>query len=147
FNQLFNDAVTSKQYATLRLLYDRREQDDKVTRTVDNAIQLLRSLVIGNKDKQSYWFEVYIALLKCGTAFKAPEFSREKEWRVWMLRPDRNSASTRPAANGEDIYYERLPLKEEVVCSIVLGPLFEGIEGDVLDLAKRNTFMNLSVTR
>jgi hypothetical protein len=51
FSQLFEDAVRTENYATLRLLYDRREQDDKVRRTVDNAIQLLRSLEFKSKDK------------------------------------------------------------------------------------------------
>jgi hypothetical protein len=43
FAELFQGAEQTKEYAIFRVLYSRREQDDKTNQTIDRAIQLLGS--------------------------------------------------------------------------------------------------------
>lgn len=103
FAELFDGAEQTKTYALFRVLYNRREQDDKVTKTIDNAIQVLRSIDITAEDRDSYWFEVFMTLVNCGSSFKEPQFSAEKEWRIWMLRQDTSCASIRKTHDGMNI--------------------------------------------
>jgi hypothetical protein len=136
FDAVFRNGATAGDYALMRMMYDRKLQENVLGKIIDYAIHQLRELDRSDKAKEQFWEQITTPLLVCGVFFKDPGYAGEQEWRVWKLTPDRSTAAERPRPHGTKIWYETLPLKEEFVSQIVLGPQCEIEVSDVFGLAE-----------
>jgi len=115
---LFENA--SGNYAWVRMLYDDAEQQEKLIATIDHVINTSRELGIPDRDLADFWLTGRAAqsLIISALRVKDPgeENSKEREWRIVMLRADREGSES---VDGR--YHMKLPLAT-LLDSVVLGP-------------------------
>jgi hypothetical protein len=147
FDAVFRNGATAGDYALMRMMYDRKLQENGLGKIIDYAIHQLRELDLSDKAKEQFWAQITTPLLVCGAFFKDPGYASEQEWRVWKLTSDRSTAAERGSPAGTKIWYETLPLKEEFMSQIVLGPRCEIEASAALGLAAAAGFPAMTAIR
>jgi hypothetical protein len=123
FEAVRDNADGGKAYGWTPMEYDEDVQREQATRTIDFAIDVLRRerTDLTRQEVDEYWKCAAFSYLVCGTRFKRPTYSSEKEWRIFMSRPTRDGASYRTGTNGQ-IPYLTLPLASNIVTGLIKGP-------------------------
>lgn len=121
-------------YGFMRMLYDRREQEEKAERTINRAIQFVREQDMNRSEAEEYWMG-YAAFdfLVCGLCFKHPEYHREEEWRVFKSSKDFRNDPVR-LCKGRTIRYLSLALEPDMVTGLFKGTLCSESDADLAEL-------------
>jgi len=110
-------------YAWLKILYNKAEQEGKANSTIDHVINTARELDVPKRHLVDFWLSGRGAqsLMLSALHIKDPgqDSDKEREWRVLMLRPDRDGAKT---AGEFGNHYLELPLTSDLLRRVVLGP-------------------------
>jgi len=131
FQVLRDRCDAGESYAWTPMIYDENEQVIKAEKTVDAAITLYRSGNMTAEEARDYWADAAFSFLLCGTRFKRPCFHREKEWRIFVSRPDLDGVNFRGV---ERIRYLTLPLTAGMVTGLIKGPACTCPESELTEL-------------
>jgi hypothetical protein len=112
--------------------YDESVQREKAEKTVNFGIQLFRLERddLTHDEAKLYWTYAAFSYLVCGTRFKHPSYKNEKEWRVFVSRPNRDGANQRAGAHGP-IPYITMPLPRDTVTGLIKGPACTCADGEL----------------
>lgn len=139
------------EYAPVRILYDKPEQVRKANSTIDHAINIARELNVPKRYLVDFWLSGPAAqsLLLSALRIKDPgqENEKEREWRVLMLRPDRNGAIKGLTAGGLETYYMELRLTPSLLRRVVLGPTCNWSEQEARSFLDEHGFTETIVER
>ncbi len=135
FDSLMANCDGGKEYGLTPMVYDAAVQEHMANQTIDAAIMLCRNEDMTAAEKEKFWkWNAVFSFLQCGLRFKDPNRCREREWRIFRARVNRDDAKYRDGPDSKTIPYLTLDLKPKVVTGLIKGSSCTCPDADLVTL-------------